>query len=313
MTVEEYIEYLKEAFKPNPNLNQYLSDGSRYYWNKLNPAYEQGKDFPLIDKNSLRNHYDRCFQNACHICQSNVDTSKLVFIDLHTNKYDASTKKLADHNLIVVDSSIYSSFIVYFQCLYFLSFIDDCDEGNIKEILIDEVEFQINCFNQKPILRKTNAQQFVDLAALDEDIILWASISAECLLTFLILHEIGHIYLQHDSLRQEMGKKTYFEVYKKECELEADSFANKKLFELLEADNHLMKITLDFINVPYLFFKFLRFIDSYSMTKLGNKTFVPSHYPKLEQRYSNIGYNREYGYQLFEKPKWIIDDLMVSI
>jgi len=284
MKRSDYLQILTQRYASPDGIDDYIQRGARNFWN----IYEAKNGItPPNLKNTgvsfIEDYYTRCFHSA--IDSHGATDQGISYKQFFTHQYNARLAPLLDSELIVIDASLYSSFVVYFCCIYHLAFSKPSasQRTRIVEIFICEVEFHLACLRGQKGAKQFSSEAWIELSSTDKDIMVWTAMSAECLLLYIILHELGHIHYGHKELGAKDIEESLFKIYNKEHELEADTFASQHLYKILEKDN-IHNLTLDFVHIPVLFFKVLDLIDIYKCEVLRESSMVSEYYPTFAER-----------------------------
>ena len=138
MSVEEYLTYLDVAYASKQDIDPYLAEGADLFWQLT--GQKQGLAAPkhllkMGNQGFIDTYYEECFQRALYACQDQLSNECIRYKALNIYEYDASTKRLGTTNLLILDSALYTSFIVYFTCIFLLSFLDDLDTTTQNKII----------------------------------------------------------------------------------------------------------------------------------------------------------------------------------
>ena len=283
-------------------INGFIKTGAKTFWEQysantgLVPPNLQG-----VGMNFIEEHYTRCFDTALKVYGSN--DIPISYKQYFTHLYNARLAPLADEQLVIVDASMYSSFVVYFCCLYQLAFLEptSIDRTKIVKVFFSEVEFHLLCLRGEGQQKGISSKLWLEISSRDEEIMTWAAMSAECLLIYIILHEMGHIFHKHEEFDSSETSDSGLKEYSKHHELEADEFAIDKLYEILSKENA-HNLTLDFIYVPVLFFQTLGLIDVYRCDIFHESSMVGEYYPTFSERESRVKKWKYASTVLLDKP-----------
>ena len=291
MTAKEFIALLDEQYPPSASIDSYIRSGAKEFWNRTthNQNIDPPSNLERFNQQYVIDYYNRCFQTAYLSCKPVIGSTTISYKELKKGDYEAWTRRIGDEHIIILDATLYASAIVYFTCVYLLSFADITapQRDLIEKVLLSEVDDCLSFLHAKTIDRDIVAFDWLDVAAIDHDILLWASISAECALSFVIFHEIGHCALNHQL--SPTNDKDLFDSFNKDLETQADSFALQQYNALVEnpAPDVPFLPTSDFKGIPWLYFKLLNAINRRSNRLYGTNSYS-SAYPSFDKRAATV-------------------------
>jgi len=298
----EYLKILLKKYKSPNGIDEYIKSGAESFWNRYetNTGDLRPESLADVGLDYLEKYYNKCFDTAINSCRKHEE--QIDFNLFYTHSYNARIAPLADSLLIIIDSSLHSSFAVYFCCFYHLAFSDPDSSLRAKlvQMILTEFEFHLSGVNGVIYNKPFDQELWIEISSMDKDIMTWAALSTECLLIYIILHELGHVSLLH-KMQSKLNQNESFKTFKCEQELEADRFASIHLYEILARPNT-HGLTTDFAYVPILFFRILELVDMYKCQIMKQVSMKAENYPDFAQREKAIQSIQGASLALYTKP-----------